>query len=184
MFLNEIVWANQQTFGCEYLKCLIADTAVLAESTVVYLEPSSSVQIDYQIEMDRSWRTKHVNIYSKSGQSLRLTSIKSGKWTDQNGTVMTELEGAIDIDISATPFTNSLPVNRFDWKPNQQRELDMVYIAVPSLEVSKMKQTYTFIGSRGEIRVFNFQSPGFESLISTDEKGFVVDYPGLFKRKY
>ncbi|QDY46902.1 putative glycolipid-binding domain-containing protein [Planococcus glaciei] len=34
------------------------------------------------------------------------------------------------------------------------------------------------------MRVFNFQSPGFECLISTDEKGFVVDYPGLFKRKY
>lgn len=76
MFSNEIVWENKETFGCEYLKCVITDAVVLAESIVIYLEPSYPVQIDYRIEMDRSWCTKHVNIYSKNGQSLRLTSIK------------------------------------------------------------------------------------------------------------
>lgn len=183
MFSNEIVWENKETFGCEYLKCLITDTAVHAESTVIYLGPGAPVQLNYQIEMDRSWRTKLVNIYSKSGQSLQLNSIDSGKWADKNGTIMAELDGAVDVDLSATPFTNSLPVNRFNWKPNQQRVLEMVYISAPSLEVFKMKQTYTFIELKGEVRIFNFKSPGFESFISVDEKGFVVDYPGLFVRR-
>ncbi|MDN7247177.1 putative glycolipid-binding domain-containing protein [Planococcus shenhongbingii] len=184
MFSKEMVWENKETFGCEYLKLFTKENAILAESTVIYLNRNSPIQIDYQMEFDDLWRTKSVNIKDRKGKALQITSTGKGEWFDQHGNRMSELNGAIDVDISATPFTNTLPINRLDWKVNQKREFEMVYLSIPALNVQKTTQTYTFIESIGKNRVFNFQSQDFESFITFDELGFVVDYPQLFSRRY
>ncbi|WKA56532.1 putative glycolipid-binding domain-containing protein [Planococcus shixiaomingii] len=184
MLSSEIVWENKETFGCEYLKFFTKEHAFNVESTAIYMESSYPVQIDYQIDLDKSWRTIKVHIQNRSGEILEITSTGKGDWFDQHGTRIDELNGAIDVDISATPFTNTLPINRVDWKLNQRREFEMVYVTVPTLTVQKVKQTYTFIESKEETRIFHFQSSDFESQISVDEKGFVTDYPQLFTRRY
>ncbi|WKA57031.1 putative glycolipid-binding domain-containing protein [Planococcus shenhongbingii] len=183
MFSKEMVWENKETFGCEYLKLFTKENAILAESTVIYLDRNSPMQIDYHMEFDDLWRTKSVNITDRTGKALQITSSGKGEWFDRHGNGLDELTGAIDVDLSATPFTNSLPINRLDWKPNQKREFEMVYVSVPALDVQKTNQSYTFIKSIGKNRVFNFQSQDFESFITFDEKGFVVDYPQLFIRR-
>lgn len=180
----EMVWENKEMFGCEYLKIFMKETTICIESTVIYVESGSPVKIDYQIELDSSWKTKKVVIENSRGQSLHLTSTNKGEWFDQYGNRKDELTGAIDVDISATPFSNSLPINRLDWKPYQKREFQMVYISVPALEIEKVKQTYAYIESKEKTRIFNYQCRGFESLISVDEEGFVIDYPQLFVRRY
>jgi len=184
MLSSEIVWENKEALGCEYLRLFFEKNTIHVESTVIYLEPSSPVQIDYQIDLDSSWRTKRLNIKNRRGEILHLTSTGEGEWFNQHGIRIDELNGAIDVDISATPFSNSLPINRFDWEPNQKREFEMVYIFIPALEIKKVKQTYTYIERKENTRVFNYQCLDFESSISVDEKGFVIDYPQLFTRRY
>ncbi|RLQ92804.1 putative glycolipid-binding domain-containing protein [Planomicrobium sp. Y74] len=184
MVLNEIIWENKETFGCEYLKIFSKENTIHVESSVIYLESGSPIQIDYQLELDSSWRTIKVKIQNRGGEGLLLTSLREGEWFDQQETRMDELDGAIDLDISATPFSNSLPINRYDWKVDQKREFEMVYVSVPSLEVQKVKQTYTYIEGNKKMRIFNYQCQGFESLISVDANGFVIDYPQLFVRRY
>ncbi|MGI2327957.1 putative glycolipid-binding domain-containing protein [Planococcus sp. YIM B11945] len=184
MVSSEMVWENKDTFGCEYLKFTVAEHSFFAESTGIYLEPNYPIQINYQIALDRAWRTKSVAIQNRSGNKLQLTSTGTGNWFDEHGNQLDKLTGSIDVDLSATPFSNTFPINRSDWKTGQTREFDMAYIFVPLLEVQKMKQTYTFIETKGKNKVSKFQSPGFESLILVDENGFVVEYPQLFSRRY
>lgn len=184
MFSKEIVWENKEKFGCEYLKLTIKNTAILIESTVIYLEDDSPIQIDYWVELDRSWKTKKVSIKVRGGESLHLISNDKGEWFDQHGDRKDELKGVIDIDISATPFSNSLPINRFDWKPSQKRQFEMIYISVPELKIERIEQTYTYVEGKKKTRTFNYQCRDFESLISVDEKGFVIDYPQVFTRRY
>ncbi|WP_019416150.1 putative glycolipid-binding domain-containing protein [Paenisporosarcina sp. TG20] len=184
MFSREVVWENKETFGCECLKTFTIENMIHVVSTVIYMNQNAPIQVDYQIELDSSWNTKRLSIHNGRKDDLHITSNGKGEWFDQYGSKIDELNGAIDVDISATPFSNSLPINRFDWEPNQKRSFEMVYISVPSLKFQKVKQTYTYIEGKGNIQIFNYSSRDFETRISVDEKGLVIDYPKLFTRRY
>lgn len=184
MFPNEMVWENIETFGCEYLYISRTEHMIQVESTVISLETGFPVQIWYQMTLNHSWKITKVHIIDKNGPSLQLTSTGTGVWYDHHGVKLDYLNGAIDIDISATPFSNSLPIKRHTWDPGQKREIDMIYVSIPSLDVQKVKQTYTYIERENEDRVFHFQHKEFTSFISVDENGYVTEYPGLFTRRY
>lgn len=184
MMLAEIVWENLESFGCEFARISQRSSAIHVESTVIFFNGNSPVQIDYFIDTDNLWATKKVLVQTKKGKNLEINATGTGKWFDQHGKELEELRGAIDVDLSVTPFSNSLPVNRYDWELNQRREFEMVYIDIPQFKLHKMKQTYTFIERKKGIRIFKYQSPNFEAFISFDESGFVIDYPELFSRRF
>ena len=177
-----VMWENRDTFGCELLKLSIAKQAIHVNSTVMYIGESGPIQMHYQLELDLEWKVKHVHVQSE-GATLHLISTGQGEWMDENGKRLDALTGAVDIDISATPFTNSLPINRHDWKLGETRDFEMIYIQAPSMNVQKVRQSYTLLESNGN-RLFQYQSGDFQSVIKVDEDGLVTDYPELFARRY
>ena len=62
---------------------------------------------------------------------------------------MPELRDCIDVDITATPFTNTLPINRLRLAPGQSADISVVYVTTPGLDISVSAQRYS---RRGEIR--------------------------------
>jgi hypothetical protein len=113
-------------------------------------------------------------------EELRLESDGIGAWSNASG-VIAELSGAIDIDITATPFTNTLPLRRLKLKEDQSEEISVVYITVPNLNVSVERQRYTCLTPN---RRYCFEQihTDFVREIETDENGLVLVYAGLFKR--
>jgi hypothetical protein len=93
-----------------------------------------------------------------------------------------EFDGCLDIDISATPFTNSLPIRRLHLQPGQAEEIRVLFIDVPTLEIEHADQRYTGLAD-GAVR---FESLGtdFVRELAIDPDGLVVTYPGLFTRVY
>lgn len=180
---KHMMWENDETAGCEVLEIITEMEDIRIDSTILVLDEKGPVKIHYQLELDAAWKTKRITINSGDGNELELTSSGEGKWYGQDGKLLDALTGAIDVDISATPFSNSLPINRHQWVEGQARNFEMVYIAVPSMELQKVKQRYTCVKSTTP-RIFRYQSENFESLIEVDDDGFVLDYPGLFTRKY
>ena len=180
---KRIMWENDETAGSELLEIATGKSDIRIDSTILFLDEKGPEKIHYQLELDAVWKTKRITINSGEGNELELTSSGEGKWYGQDGKLLDALTGAIDVDISATPFSNSLPINRHHWVEGQIRDFEMVYIAVPSMNVQKVKQRYTCIKS-SHPRIFRYQSENFESLIEVDDDGFVLDYPGLFTRKY
>lgn len=176
------MWENRDTFGCELLTLSPAEQAIHINSTVITIGESGPVQLTYQLELDLEWKVKHVHLQSE-GTTLHLISTGQGEWMDENGKRLDALTGAVDIDISATPFTNSLPINRHDWKLGETRDFEMFYIQAPSMNVQKVRQSYTLLESNGN-RLFQYQSGDFQSVIKVDEDGLVTDYPELFARRY
>ena len=181
MDASMIMWEYRETFGCELLKLSMAEQAIHVDSTVITIGESGPIQINYQLELDLKWKIKHVHIQS-GGAMLHLISTGQGEWMDENGKRLDALSGAVDIDISATPFTNSLPINRHDWEVGQTRDFEMVYIQVPSMALQKAQQSYTLLESN-ENRHFQYRSGGFQSVITVDDCGLVHDYPQLFSRR-
>ncbi|RPF50390.1 putative glycolipid-binding domain-containing protein [Aquisalibacillus elongatus] len=182
MDLN-VLWNNDEQYGCEFLQIRSHHDQMLAESEVIYLDKEDAHHASYKVELDAHWRTRKVSVVVDHTSSITLHSDGEGNWIDANGGVMEELTGAIDIDISATPFSNSLPINRLNWNINQLEDFYMVYISVPSLEIKKVPQSYQYVRSEGEYRYFKYRCYDYETIICVDSNGLVVDYPDTFSRR-
>lgn len=133
----------------------------------------------YKIVCDKSWRTKSVSVHA-AGRQVELQSDGSGSWS-VDGRPAPHLKGAMDVDITATPFTNTLSIRRLGLKPGQRQDILVAYVDLPRLAVTADPQRYTCI-EHG--RLYRFESSGgsFVRDIQVDGDGLVVDYPGLFKR--
>ena len=117
------------------------------------------------------------------GNSLSMNSDGEGNWFNQDGSVLTRFTGAIDIDLSGTPFTNTLPIRRMaKHVPGNFQRFKMVYVAFDTLEPAIDKQQYTCIIP---YRKYRYEALGrdFAAELEVDENGVVLDYPDLFTRE-
>src|SRR5262249_13642213 len=105
-----------------------------------------------------------------------------GHWFDAAYKPLSGLDGCIDIDITATPFTNTLPIRRLDWQVGQSRLLHMVYFQIPELRVSPAFQQYTCLEKNEQGSRFEYQQGDFRAILSIDADGFVQNYPELFRQ--
>jgi hypothetical protein len=94
---------------------------------------------------------------------------------------MPQLGGAVDIDISITPFTNTLPIRRLNLRTGQSEEILTVYIRVPGLSITTDRQRYTCLETGRRYRYDSLDSD-FTREIEINVNGLVVIYPGLFRR--
>lgn len=179
------VWKNEEQLGYEYLKLVSKGNNIVAQGTVIFEEEEQSDAhiVNYAIELNEHWITKKISILVDDFSRLELISDGEGNWFDAGGASINKLKGAIDIDISATPFSNSLPINRIKWSINQLEHFDMVYISVPSLEIKKVPQSYKYVYREGEWRYFNYHCYEYKTTVCVDENGLVVSYPKVFSRR-
>ncbi|HZM80747.1 MAG TPA: putative glycolipid-binding domain-containing protein [Candidatus Limnocylindrales bacterium] len=154
----EIVWESLEWPGMEH----VIWEGGHADSVAVLLPPEGPQRVSYRITPTR------VEI-----NGLILEHDGEGSWRDRP-----ELDGCLEVDISITPLTNTLPINRLKLRPGESREIRAAYIELPGLTVSVMPQRYTCLGDR----LYRYQSEGFQADLTVDEHGLVVDYPGLWRR--
>ena len=85
-----------------------ADAAILGTA-----DSGEAFAARYRIDCDAGWRVRRLRL-TLLGQDteLELSSNDAAQWTDGSGTRRPDLGGAVDVDISATPFTNTLPIRR------------------------------------------------------------------------
>ncbi|MDQ0218781.1 hypothetical protein ELQ35_05220 [Peribacillus cavernae] len=185
MSSERIMWENIEDFGCEYLNISRDESGLVAKGTTIFLSKSEPCKVTYEMVMDPFWITKSLKVKTESNEkAIEINSDGQGKWFDNKGYELDHLKGAIDVDISATPFSNSLPINRHTWNKSQKRDFEMAFVSVPDMEIIKVNQSYTFLGDQNHSRTFFYQSGLFETNIVVDENGYVLDYPGIFSRKY
>ena len=169
----------------------------LEKSTVTLAEEWSSIDgriskkgespfvLDYSISWDDEWRTRYVFLtvaLSEGSGARRLELVASGRghWVAGDGAPLPELDGALDVDISATPFTNTLAIRRLGLAVGESADIRVAWIAVPELTVHSDPQRYTRLGPNA----YRFESldGSFTREITVDDDGLVLEYPGLFRR--
>jgi hypothetical protein len=102
-----------------------------------------------------------------------------GLWSDANGKHYPEFNGCSFIDISLTPFTNTLPIKGSNWIQGQRQQIDVLYVDILANELRKDTQFYTLL-SPNNYR-FENAAGNFTADITVDEDGFVTNYPQLFE---
>jgi len=110
-----------------------------------------------------------------------LHSDGDGHWRDGQGATLGAIEGCIDIDIAATPFTNTLPIRRLQLAEGERQPIEVAYISTPDLQVTRVEQAYTCIALNREYR-YEGIFRNFSADMTVDEDGLVIDYPTLFTR--
>lgn len=113
--------------------------------------------------------------------AIDLMSDGAGRWRDGGGLALAHLDGAIDVDLSITPFTNTLPIRRLALAEGQRADIRAVYLRLPDLSVTVDRQRYTCL-IRGRQYRYESLDSDFIRDIDIDADGLVVTYPGLFTR--
>jgi hypothetical protein len=186
MTMRKVIWANQADTGLEHFYLRSSNDEITADGIVIGVEESAAYRVRYQIHCDPAWRVRKVVVQSldEDERTILFAADGFGSWMDEFGKSVPDLEGCIDVDITATPFTNTLPIRRVRLNPGESAEIRVVYFAIPEMRVSVVPQRYTCLETRSEGARYKFESlsDGFTAVITVDADGLVEDYPGLFKR--
>jgi hypothetical protein len=178
----EVLWRQLVGTGIEHL-ILNVDGGIHADGLAVGEIERGAYRIHYQIDCDADWNVLRLRIEDLLRDSvLALTRAADNRWNDADGTMLDTLEGCVDVDLMFTPFTNTLPIRRLNLKPGEARDLAVVYVGLPGLQVSRFRQRYTCLSSGNSGGTYRYESleSGFTAELKVDEDGLVVDYPNIF----
>jgi hypothetical protein len=180
---QHILWAPWDAPGLEHLHLTAsAGGDILADSIILGMAGGAPFRARYTVQCDAQWRVRAVRIdmLDAANRRLDLYADGAGHWTDDAGAELPGLAGCFDIDISATPFTNTLPIRRLALHAGTAADITVVYIDLPALTVQPEMQRYTCLAE--DRYRFEARASGFTADLPTSPDGLVLDYPGLFRR--
>ncbi|HWW41620.1 putative glycolipid-binding domain-containing protein [Pedobacter sp.] len=142
----------------------------------------NDLQMRYKVFLDRNWAVQkvHLGLLNAPFSTLFMEQVEPGKWMDGLGNHLLMLDGCTDIDISATPFTNTIPIKRM--AQNRMAKFKVAYINSFNLTAHSVSQIYTNKGC--DIYRYENLNSLFCADISVDVYGLIVDYPKLFQAIY
>ena len=180
------MWQAWTGVGLESCRVAAAGDDIRAESVAVGVEAGTPWAVRYALRCDAGWRTRALTVSSLDGDEGRLTLAGdgTGRWTDAAGRRLPALDGCLDVDLSSTAFTNTLPIRRLGMVPGWSEEIVVVYVEVPGLELSVARQRYHCLSWASDGGRYRFEAPAtsFTAEISVDGDGLVVDYPAIARR--
>jgi uncharacterized protein len=175
-------WRDWSGEGLEHLVLREGSDGVRADSAVVGAADGEPFAARYRILCDPGWRVRRLEVsLVGQDQGLELSSDAAGHWADRSGAPRPDFAAAIDVDLTATPFTNTLPIRRLGLLSGQSETILVVYVQVPELTVTTERQRYTCLEPGRRYRFESVDSE-FTREIDVDGDGLVVMYPGLFRR--
>lgn len=175
-------WRDWSGVSLEQLELREHSGGIFAEASILGAADNAAFAARYRILCDLSWRVREVEIgVIGNGRVVKLMSDGAGNWAKGDGIALTHLAGAIDVDISITPFTNTIPIQRLGLRAGDSAEIVAVYLRLPELEVTTDRQRYTCLR---QMRCYRYESldSDFTREIEVDDDGLVVSYPDLFRR--
>ena len=187
--MRHLLWERADGPGLEHLSGAVRADGVVADGVILATDDGVPFRLRYRIECDATWATRDVRIWRLDEAAAPALALRAdrGIWTDGAGAPLPALAGCIDIDLTATPFTNSLPIRRLALPAGASRELGVVWSQGPALTFEAARQRYTCVardaaGERWRYEGEATDGGAYAAEVRTDADGFVVEYPGLFRR--
>jgi len=142
------------------------------------------LKMKYQVTLDEDFQVQSVKIEipGRAKSFLLLNLDQFGRWFNESNQHLPELDGCLDIDISVTPFTNTLAIKRLGMRGKEMEQLNVVYIKVPELNISRVLQEYSKISATHYH--FNDLHSGFQSELWVDEDSMVTSFANHFEMVY
>src|ERR1700712_5175164 len=172
--------------GFEVVYFRPVDDGHLAAGCTTALEDEQTWFVEYEIRLDRQWRTRHALVRGRSTAGTHVAELDAdgeGRWT-VNGHRASHLDGCRDVDLESSAMTNALPVHRLDLAPREQAEAPAAYVRALDLGVERLEQVYVRLDDDGPRQRYDYAAPafGFTCELDYDESGLVLTYPGIATR--
>jgi hypothetical protein len=175
-------WEDWAGTGLQHLVLRERPDEILAEAAVIATEDDTRLAARFRIRCDAAWRVRHVTAdVIGDDRRIDLAGDGVGRWRDGAGVPLPHLDGAIDVDLPLTPFTNTLPIRRLGLRAGQSADIRVAYIRLPEFTVEIDPQRYTCLEPGRRYRYESLDSD-FVREIEIDAHGLVVIYPDLFRR--
>jgi uncharacterized protein len=138
-------------------------------------------KVQYVVRISPTWHVRQFLLFrDMDDPDLWLGTDGAGRWGEINGAHRPDLDGCVDIDLTCTPFTNTLPIRRLPLRVGDSALITVAYVDVETLDVQPDRQRYTRLASHRWL--FEQLTTDFAEEIEVDEFGLVRDYPTLFRR--
>jgi hypothetical protein len=179
------MWSAWQEPGLGHLRLAVRDSGVVADGMVLGETEGRPFRLAYGVRCDAYWRVRAARVgVPGEPPKVELLSNGEGNWTGPDGRDLPYLDGCEYVDVSETPFTNTLPIRRLGLASGEYADISVAYFDGTELQPWPEPQRYTCLekGEGGGLYRFVNLDGGFTADLAVDAEGLVVDYPGLFRR--
>ncbi len=178
-----LVWKSTYVNTTEFTTIKFNDT-IEVNGQITGQGLGKLLSINYKLDIDKYWEilAVKINLVSDSSFNISLRKNENKQWLNEKGEILSQLKNCTDIDITLTPFTNTLPINRLNLEIGETKEIEVVYFNLPSKNFSPAKQRYTNLGNG--VYKYESLSSGFTANLQVDKDGLVLNYPGIWHRVF
>jgi uncharacterized protein len=183
--VREVMWWAWDGPGLGHLRLQVRESGAVADGLVLGVAEGRPFRLAYEVRCDAHWRVRYVRVgVPGEPPKAELFSDGEGNWTGADGRTLPYLEGCRYVDISETPFTNTLPIRRLGLAPGESADVSVAYFDGTELQPWPEPQRYTCLEKTEGGGLYRYLSldGGFTADLPVDSDGLVTDYPGLFKR--
>lgn len=140
----------------------------------------------FRVDLDDGWVTRDVVVGAvgpDGERSLLLTADDERRW-HVDGRHDHDLDGCVDVDVAATPLTNTFPIRRLrGLDVGDEVTTPIAWVDVPTLHVTRVEQTYRRLPDRDGLAAWVYRDPRHGPfLLTVDQDGLVVSYEGFARR--
>jgi hypothetical protein len=173
-------WATEQGGGLEHVELEAGEAGVTAEGVLIGPAGGRLFACSYLLRCDEQWRVRSLDVHVAGKGRVSLRADGAGNWSEADGTPLPALQGCMDVDLSGSPFTNTLPIRRLGDALQARQEIRVAYVDLPKLDVQPVAQAYTRV-TPDRVRFESLSRP-FAADLDVDGEGLVLRYEGLFTR--
>jgi hypothetical protein len=183
---RNLIWSRLDASGMEHLHLTQNSHGITANGLILVVQENVPYRIQYTVHCDTSWHVRevHVTLLENNTPGIHVRTNGKGHWTTDTNERLPSLDGCIDVDISATPFTNTVAMQRLQLAPEEVAEITVAYINIPTMQLTAVTQRYTCIDSDEETGRYQYAGypSGYQAELTVDRDKLVIAYPELFMR--
>jgi uncharacterized protein len=177
--VHEIVWSGTRTPSLDYC-CVRRENGGWRFSGMIAARlQANRFGAHYEILVDKMFKTKRLTVEKiDAGKATTLEiELQDGVWI-VDGKKRTDLGECTDVDIEASPVTNTIPIRRTSLKVGDRVDLTAAWVRFPSLVVEPLEQSYERLGAR---KYLYRSASGFTAELNTNDFGLVTRYDDIWR---
>jgi hypothetical protein len=182
---RNISWNGMKYQSIEHCSIREESVQIVIDGNIMGESDGRAFNASYSIRVDRNWGVQYARV-DIAVKGLGLENLLELERSEDRWLVNEQYDERFgdcrDIDISLTPFTNTIPIRRLELQDGECREIEVIYIDVLEKKVKSMKQSYMRV-SEGKY-VYKNTDGSFRAELLTDGDGMIVSYPGLFRMEH
>ncbi|AZI24004.1 hypothetical protein EA772_01090 [Pedobacter sp. G11] len=179
--MKTIIWKGIYYKALEYFQLSETHQNFTVKSRIIGTFEDKFYWVDYSLVIAKDWTLTNFKIeFEVNNNKKRILGEKINSDWSINGEIKPQFRNFDFIDISLTPFTNTLPINHLHFSAHQKKTVKVMYVDIFNGSIEAVKQKY----SKNSDLNYHYENipKNFEADLNVDDSGFVNLYPTLFER--